>query len=102
MAEPLEVAELNRASLGVQSLDPTVQKKINRVQREAVVAAAVENLRRHNVSRINFDLMYGLPYQTVQSCFQSVTTAVAMRPDRLAVFGYARRSFLSKEPAPSR
>ncbi|WEJ13800.1 oxygen-independent coproporphyrinogen III oxidase [Sinorhizobium prairiense] len=89
MAEALEVAEVNRASLGVQSFDLTVQTKINRVQCEAVVTAAVENLRRHKVSRINFDLMYGLPHQTVHSCVQSATTAVAMRPDRLAVFGYA-------------
>lgn len=89
MAEALEVAEVTRASLGVQSFDLTVQTKINRVQCEAIVAAAVENLRRHKVNRINFDLMYGLPYQTVQSCVESVTTAVAMRPDRLAVFGYA-------------
>lgn len=89
MAEALEVAEVTRASLGVQSFDLTVQTKINRVQCEAIVAAAVENLRRHKVSRINFDLMYGLPHQTVQSCVQSATTAAAMRPDRLAVFGYA-------------
>ncbi len=88
MAEALEVAEVTRASLGVQSFDLTVQTKINRVQCEAIVAAAVENLRRHKVSRINFDLMYGLPHQTVQSCVQSATTAVNMRPDRLAVFGY--------------
>ncbi|MDK1389849.1 oxygen-independent coproporphyrinogen III oxidase [Sinorhizobium sp. 8-89] len=89
MAEALETAEVNRASLGVQSFDPIVQKVINRVQSEAQVTAAVENLRKHGVSRINFDLMYGLPHQTVQSCVQSATTALAMRPDRLAVFGYA-------------
>ncbi|MDK1376541.1 MULTISPECIES: oxygen-independent coproporphyrinogen III oxidase [unclassified Sinorhizobium] len=89
MAEALEAAEVTRASLGVQSFDPIVQKAINRVQSEAEVTAVVENLRRHKVGRINFDLMYGLPHQTVPSCVQSATTAVMMRPDRLAVFGYA-------------
>ena len=89
MAEALGVAGVNRASLGVQSFDPIVQKAINRGQSEAQTAAAVEGLRRHGVSRINFDLIFGLPHQTVQSCVQTARAAVAMRPNRLAVFGYA-------------
>ncbi len=89
MAESLEAAGVNRASLGVQSFDPIVQKAINRVQSESQTAAAVENLREHGISRINLDLIFGLPNQTVRSCVESATTAVAMRPDRLAVFGYA-------------
>ncbi len=89
MAEALGAADVNRASLGVQSFDLIVQKAINRVQSEAQTATAVENLRQHGISRINFDLIYGLPHQTVRSCVQTATAAVAMRPDRLAVFGYA-------------
>ncbi|OCK53946.1 oxygen-independent coproporphyrinogen III oxidase [Bradyrhizobium sp. LMTR 3] len=89
MAEVLGAAGVNRASLGVQSFDPIVQKAINRIQSKAQTAAAVENLRQHGISRINFDLIFGLPHQTVQSCVESATTAVAMRPNRLAVFGYA-------------
>ncbi|MGX9181794.1 oxygen-independent coproporphyrinogen III oxidase [Mesorhizobium sp. BHbdii] len=89
MAEALGAAGVTRASLGVQSFDPLVQKAINRVQSEAQTTAAVENLRRHGVNRINFDLLYGLPKQTVQSCVQTAAAAAAMRPDRLAVFGYA-------------
>ncbi|NOJ44836.1 oxygen-independent coproporphyrinogen III oxidase [Bradyrhizobium archetypum] len=89
MAEALGAAGVNRASLGVQSFDPIVQKAINRVQSKAQTAAAVENLRRHGISRINFDLIFGLPNQTVQSCVESTTMAIAMRPNRLAVFGYA-------------
>ncbi|KWV54692.1 coproporphyrinogen III oxidase [Bradyrhizobium macuxiense] len=89
MADALGAAGVNRASLGVQSFDPIVQKAINRIQSEAQTTAAIENLRRHGIGRINFDLIFGLPHQTVQSCVQSATTAVVMRPDRLAVFGYA-------------
>ncbi|MFB9263024.1 oxygen-independent coproporphyrinogen III oxidase [Bradyrhizobium erythrophlei] len=89
IAEALGAAGVNRASLGVQSFDPIVQKAINRIQSEAQTAVAVENLRQHGISRVNFDLIFGLPNQTVQSCVQSARTAVAMRPDRLAVFGYA-------------
>lgn len=89
MAETLAAAGVNRASLGVQSFDPVVQKAINRTQSEAETAAAIEALRRNGITRINFDLIYGLPKQTVQSCIRTAETAVAMRPDRLAVFGYA-------------
>ncbi|NGO54249.1 oxygen-independent coproporphyrinogen III oxidase [Allomesorhizobium camelthorni] len=89
MAETLAAAGVNRASLGVQTFDPIVQKAINRVQSEAQTEAAVEMLRRHGVSRINFDLIFGLPHQTVQSCVNTVTAATAMRPNRLAVFIYA-------------
>ncbi|AYG70413.1 coproporphyrinogen dehydrogenase (plasmid) [Rhizobium sp. CCGE531] len=89
MAEAFEKAGVNRASVGVQSFDPIVQKAINRVQSEAQVMTAVQNLRLHGIGRINFDLMFGLPYQTVQSCRQSAKLAIEMRPDRLAVFGYS-------------
>lgn len=89
MAETLGAAGVNRASLGVQSFDPAVQKAINRVQSEAETAAAIETLRRNGIARINFDLIYGLPNQTVQSCVRTAEMAVALRPDRLAVFGYA-------------
>lgn len=89
MAETLGAAGVNRASLGVQSFDPVVQKAINRIQSEVETARAIENLRRNGITRINFDLIYGLPNQTVQSCVQTAETAVAMRPHRLAVFGYA-------------
>lgn len=89
MAETLGAAGVNRASLGVQSFDPVVQKAINRIQSEAETTAAIEALRRNGITRINFDLIYGLPSQTVQSCVQTAERAVTMRPHRLAVFGYA-------------
>ncbi|GLR45657.1 coproporphyrinogen-III oxidase [Mesorhizobium amorphae] len=96
MAEALGAAGVNRASLGVQSFDPIVQKAINRIQSEAQTAAAVEMLRRNGVSQINFDIIFGLPHQTVQSCVETVRAAVAMRPNRLAVFGYAHIPSLIK------
>ncbi len=80
---------VNRASIGVQSLDPTVQKAINRVQSFATTAAAVRMLRDSGIPAINFDLIYGLPFQSVQSCLDTVDQALRLQPDRLAVFGYA-------------
>ena len=89
MIEALAVGGVNRASLGVQSFDPAVQRAINRVQSFEATAAATEGLRRAGIAGINFDLIYGLPYQTVESCLDTVKKCVELRPDRFSVFGYA-------------
>jgi oxygen-independent coproporphyrinogen-3 oxidase len=73
----------------VQSFDPVVQYAINRVQTFEETATAAENLRRAGVAAINFDLIYGLPHQTIASCLDTVRRCVELRPDRFAVFGYA-------------
>ena len=80
---------VTRASLGVQSFDPVVQRAINRVQTVAQTAAAVDGLRAAGVRSINFDLIYGLPHQTIASCRDTVAACLDMTPDRFAVFGYA-------------
>lgn len=89
MIEALGENGVNRASLGVQSFDPVVQAAINRIQSYEQTEAAVIGLRAAGVSSINFDLIYGLPHQTVQSCIETVALAAKLRPERLAVFGYA-------------
>jgi oxygen-independent coproporphyrinogen-3 oxidase len=73
----------------VQSFDPAVQKAINRVQSFEQTAIAAEALRAAGLQALSFDLIYGLPHQTVASCIDTVTRCLALRPDRLAVFGYA-------------
>jgi oxygen-independent coproporphyrinogen-3 oxidase len=82
-------AGVNRASLGVQSFDPKVQAAINRIQSFESTAAAVGMLRDRGIPAINFDLVYGLPLQSVHSCLDTVEQALRLQPDRLAVFGYA-------------
>jgi oxygen-independent coproporphyrinogen-3 oxidase len=89
MTEALGYGGVSRASLGVQSFDPAVQRAINRVQSFEQTATSVERLRRAGVGRINFDLLYGLPLQTVDSCLNTVARCVELRPDRFSVFGYA-------------
>ena len=89
MVAALAASGINRASLGVQSLDPVVQKAINRVQSYGETADAVEWLREAGIEGINLDLIYGLPHQTVASSIDTVTRCLALRPDRIAVFGYA-------------
>ena len=89
MATALGQSGVRRASLGVQSFDPVVQKAINRIQTEEQTMEAVRRLRAAGVTSINFDLIYGLPHQTVDSCIETAEAAIAMGPDRFAVFGYA-------------
>jgi oxygen-independent coproporphyrinogen-3 oxidase len=89
MAAALGQCGFNRASLGVQSFDLEVQRAINRVQSFAQTEAAVRALRSQGIERINFDLVYGLPRQGLESCLETVERALELRPDRFAVFGYA-------------
>jgi len=83
------LAGVNRASLGVQTLDDKIQRAINRVQPFASVAAAAHRLREAGISRLNFDLIYGLPGQTTADVVATVAEAMLLNPDRIALFGYA-------------
>lgn len=78
-----------KASLGVQTLDPCVQKAIGRVQPRDMIARATDGLRGAGVSSINFDLMYGLPFQTDEILRDTLDQSIAMGADRVALFGYA-------------
>lgn len=80
---------LNRASLGVQNLDPAVQRAINRQETFEQVADAVGWLRDAGVGSVNIDLMYGLPHQTVANTLSTLEAIVGLAPERIALFGYA-------------
>lgn len=80
---------VNRASLGVQSLDSAVQMAINREQTYAMAAQTVSDLRQAGIAAINLDLLYGLPHQTVDSVINTVSRSLQLKPDRIALFGYA-------------
>jgi oxygen-independent coproporphyrinogen-3 oxidase len=66
-----------------------VQKAINRVQSVEQTASATVGLRAAGVRGVNFDLIYGLPHQTISSCVETVKRCMDLRPDRFSVFGYA-------------
>ena len=89
MVDALAAGGVNRASLGVQSFDPVVQRAINRVQTFDETKLAVARLRTAGIAAINFDLIYGLPHQTVESCLDTAARSLELEPDRFAVFGYA-------------
>lgn len=80
---------VTRASLGVQTFAEHVQRAIGRVQPLSMVEVVVRELRDSGVTSLNFDLMYGLPGQSVDDLDRTLEQAIALSPDRLAVFGYA-------------
>ncbi|MGU3495205.1 oxygen-independent coproporphyrinogen III oxidase [Xanthobacteraceae bacterium A53D] len=90
---------INRASLGVQDFDPAVQEAIGRRQSFAETETAAQALRAAGVTSLNLDLIYGLPHQSVASVLRTVTQALALKPDRIAVFGYAHVPWMKKHQA---
>jgi oxygen-independent coproporphyrinogen-3 oxidase len=79
----------NRLSMGVQDVDPVVQAAIRRHQPLEVTRRMLEHARRLGYQGINFDLIYGLPLQTKESWTRTVAQILELRPDRLAVYGFA-------------
>lgn len=82
-------AGVDRVSIGVQDFDDKVQHAINRVQPFEMTKAAIDKFRSAGVPSINIDLVYGLPYQTRAGVAATVEKVLALRPDRIALFGYA-------------
>jgi oxygen-independent coproporphyrinogen-3 oxidase len=86
----------NRASLGVQDFDPRVQAAVNRMQTVEETDAVIQAARTAGMRSINVDLIYGLPRQTHEGFDCTLDTVLAMRPDRLAIYGYAHLPQLFK------
>ncbi len=89
LAQHLAAGGINRASLGVQDMNPHVQEAIGRVQSLEVVEQAVAHLRAAGISAINLDIMYGLPHQRLEDVRETVRIAASLAPSRIAAFGYA-------------
>ncbi len=92
----LATVGFNRISLGVQDFDPKVQFVINRVQSFEITKEVVEWARKHGYNSINFDLIYGLPKQTVESIDFTIKKIKELKPDRIAFYSYAFVPWKSK------
>ncbi|GIZ13537.1 oxygen-independent coproporphyrinogen III oxidase [Pseudomonas sp. NCCP-436] len=79
----------NRISLGVQDLDPEVQRAVNRLQTLEETRAIIEAARTLQFRSVNIDLIYGLPKQTPERFARTVAEIIALQPDRLSLFNYA-------------
>ncbi|MHC8305286.1 oxygen-independent coproporphyrinogen III oxidase [Pseudomonas sp. PB3P13] len=79
----------NRVSIGLQDLDPAVQRAVNRLQSLEETRAVIEAARTLQFRSINLDLIYGLPKQTPDNFARTVAEVIHLQPDRLSVFNYA-------------
>lgn len=87
--QTLNNLSFKRLSLGIQDFDPRVQFMINRFQTPAQVLAITTEARSIGYESVNFDLIYGLPGQTLNGLRQTITEVISMKPDRLAFYSYA-------------
>jgi oxygen-independent coproporphyrinogen-3 oxidase len=85
----LALLGLNRLSFGVQDFDPDVQKAVHRIQPAQQVFDLVAASRTLGFDSINIDLIYGLPMQTPETFERTLAQVVDLRPDRIALYGYA-------------
>ncbi len=94
--ETLRKLGFNRISIGVQDFDPTVQKHLNRIQPLELVKQFNGWCREVGFESINFDLIYGLPYQTALSFEATVKQVLSLRPNRIALYSFAYVPWLKK------
>jgi len=87
----------NRISMGVQDFDPRVQAAVHRIQPADDTAALVETCRKAGFASVNFDLIYGLPYQTPQSFAGTLDRLFEIGPDRIALYSYAHVTWKAKQ-----
>lgn len=79
----------NRVSLGVQDFDPEVQRLVNRIQPFEQTETITKSARDLGYSSVNFDLIYGLPRQTLETTRVMIQKTIELRPDRIALYSFA-------------
>lgn len=87
-------AGYKRLSLGIQDFDLTVQNAINRIQPIENVKRVTDKARKIGYTSINYDLVYGLPFQTKKSVIDTIEKVIALKPDRIAFYSYAHVPWL--------
>jgi oxygen-independent coproporphyrinogen III oxidase len=97
MAAHLDVLQkhgFKRISFGVQDLSTQVQKAIHRIQPFENLERVVQQSRERGFTSVSFDLIYGLPFQTVASVTDTMKQVLSLRPDRISFYSYAHVPWL--------
>ncbi len=95
--EALAECGFNRISMGVQDLDPKVQEAIHRIQPMNLTKDLVDLSRSAGMQSVNLDLIYGLPFQTVESFSHTLDRVLEIAPDRIALYAYAHVAWKAKQ-----
>ncbi|MFP5504153.1 MAG: oxygen-independent coproporphyrinogen III oxidase, partial [Candidatus Sericytochromatia bacterium] len=97
--ETLRHLGFNRVSMGIQDFDPEVQEAVNRIQPYEQTRDLIAKCRELGFYSVNTDLMYGLPFQTLEKFKKTLGLVETLRPDRIALFNYAHVPWLKKHMA---
>ncbi|MDG1005192.1 MAG: oxygen-independent coproporphyrinogen III oxidase, partial [Emcibacteraceae bacterium] len=92
----LKKFKINRASVGVQDFNPTVQQSIGRTQTFEQTKHCFDMLRKAKVASINVDFLYGLPKQTKDGFIKTIRSILDLNPDRIAMYGYAHVPWIAR------
>jgi len=95
-AQALGREGFNRVSIGIQDVNPQVQQAVNRLQTWEQTEQAADRLREAGIDRLNLDLIYGLPHQTPARVVATVAASLMLRPERIALFGYAHVPWMKR------
>jgi oxygen-independent coproporphyrinogen-3 oxidase len=94
--EALRSGGFNRISMGVQDINESVQRAVNRIQPEALTRQVVHWVRELGFDSINLDLMYGLPFQSAKNFERTIDAIIDIDPDRIALFNFAYVPWMKK------
>lgn len=86
----------NRVSFGLQDFNEKVQTAVHRIQPYAITKDAMDLARKYGMHSVNVDLIYGLPFQTLETFKETLELALTLNPDRFAVFNYAHVPWMKK------
>ena len=89
-------AGFNRVSFGIQDFNEKVQLAVHRVQPYEITKNAMDLARKYNMVSVNVDLIYGLPYQNLETFKETLRLSLTLNPDRFAVFNYAHVPWMKK------
>ncbi|MBC6368963.1 oxygen-independent coproporphyrinogen III oxidase [Algoriphagus sp. AK58] len=87
--QELAILGFDRLSYGIQDFDEKVQQAIHRIQPFEKVKLATDNARKLGYTSVNFDLIYGLPHQTLLTLENTFQKVAELRPERIAFYSYA-------------
>ncbi|MFM2286501.1 MAG: oxygen-independent coproporphyrinogen oxidase [Bacteroidota bacterium] len=92
--ETLYALGFRRVSFGIQDFDEKVQDAIHRFQTVEEVAFVTSTAREIGYTSINYDLIYGLPFQTLSGIVKTINEVIQLQPDRIAFYSYAHVPWL--------
>ena len=86
----------NRVSFGLQDFNEKVQHAIHRIQPYEITKKAMDLARKYNMHSVNVDLIYGLPFQSLETFKETLELSLTLNPDRFAIFNYAHVPWMKK------